>query len=200
MDVAELRYEWRVWGDTTADAATRIAELGTHRETRTSDETYLVSRVTTHVNPKIRDDVLDVKVLRRVVDGFEQWEPQPKRPFPLTSRLVFAELLMPLGVAVPALGRPSYTFPQLIDEVGTDGTIVAVDVTKRRDMYSIGTTTAEVSSVDVAGQTLRTAAIESADLPALRLVRDDVGLGGSGNTSYPKALHHVLRWNSTEEN
>ena len=74
-----------------------------------------------------------------------------------------------------------------------DGRIRAVEVHKRRVRYRIRGCTAEVSTVLVDGQPIRTIAIESEDKAAVVAAIGDVGLEGFVNTSYPRACGRCSR-------
>src|SRR5262245_32026343 len=100
------RWEWRTFGSRFGIAETRFAELKL-TGVQESDEIYLLAG--TGDNVKIRDSLMDIKVLREVnSDGLERWEPVMKQSFPLGAadmRNVFAAL----NLATPRLDRDAYT-------------------------------------------------------------------------------------------
>src|SRR5205085_12282380 len=68
------RWEWRTFGDELGEAEQRLAAMTPERVTE-SEETYLLS-VDAEASVKLRDGVLDVKLLQRVDDdGLQQWRP-----------------------------------------------------------------------------------------------------------------------------
>jgi len=70
------RWEWRSFGRHFGEAEARLAKL-TPSGIQDSDELYLLSG--TDDNVKIRDALMDIKVLREVnEDGLEQWMPVMK--------------------------------------------------------------------------------------------------------------------------
>lgn len=72
---------WRTFGSRFGIAEDRFAEL-TVGAVQESDELYLLGG--SGANAKVRDDLMDIKVLREVnADGLERWEPVMKQPFPL---------------------------------------------------------------------------------------------------------------------
>src|SRR6478609_1923585 len=78
-----LRWEWRSFGQRFGAAETYLAQL-TPSGVQESDEVYLLASHGDNV--KIRDDLMDVKVLNEVdADGLEQWEPVMKAGFPLSA-------------------------------------------------------------------------------------------------------------------
>jgi exopolyphosphatase/guanosine-5'-triphosphate,3'-diphosphate pyrophosphatase len=184
------RWEWRTFGRRFGIAESRFAEM---KETgvQESDELYLLGG--SAANVKIRDDLMDIKVLREVdANGLECWEPVMKKGFPLTQpdvAAVFAEL----KVAAPNLKRNAYTLEQFLDElIKPGGMLRPVEVWKRRVRYKVGGCTSEVTDIRADGRTTRTIAIESEDASAVVAAVASVGLGAYVNTSYPRGLSALL--------
>src|SRR5215207_37390 len=181
------RWEWRVFGPDLGAAEDAFAAL-TPGPAQDSDELYLLSAANSNV--KVRDDLLDIKLLREVdADGLERWEPVLKQGFPLPAAQVPA-VLDALGIPLPPrLAREAYTLGQLLAElVERSGQARAVRVHKRRVRYRLGGCMAELADLEVGGQPVRTSAIESDDPAAVLAAVRQVGLDGQGNTSYPRGL------------
>ncbi len=69
-----LRWEWRTFGEQFGEADARFAAL-TEERVQQSEEVYLVATAS-EANVKIRDGLLDIKLLERVdSNGLEQWRP-----------------------------------------------------------------------------------------------------------------------------
>src|SRR5512134_824323 len=82
-DAIVPRWEWRAFGAGFGAAETAFASLKPG-QVQESDELYLFSG--TGENVKVRDDLMDIKVLREVNwDGLERWEPVMKAGFPLPA-------------------------------------------------------------------------------------------------------------------
>src|SRR5689334_20296616 len=97
------RWEWRTFGDgfRTADAVFARFEPSGIQD---SDELYLVAPGDNNV--KIRDDLMDIKVLREVdSNGLERWEPIMKASFPLQPDDV-GTVMGALGLPVPEPATP----------------------------------------------------------------------------------------------
>ena len=184
------RWEWRTFGTRFGVAEARFAEL-TPTGVQESDEVYLVGGAGDNV--KIRDDLMDIKVLREVdADGLERWEPVMKAGFPLSAADV-VRTFESLRLAPPDLERDAYTLRQFIDElVVPSGMLRAVDVHKRRVRYVVGGCTSEVSDVVVDGIGDRTIAIESEDAAAVVAAVASVALDGYLNMSYAAGLAAIL--------
>jgi hypothetical protein len=193
MHTVEARYEWRVWGKRLDEIDATVRSLSACLGTQHSTETYLVSTATIAVNPKVRADRLDVKVLVATCDGYEQWQPRLKAAFPVTADLLATELFPLLGLEAPHLGRKAYSESQLIETViDPHQGWTAVRVEKHRRAYEIFGCIAEVADVTIAGQSLQTAAVESLDLDAVRAAGRRAGLEARSNISYPRMILETL--------
>jgi exopolyphosphatase / guanosine-5'-triphosphate,3'-diphosphate pyrophosphatase len=181
------RWEWRAFGEHFGAADDRFAALEPDR-IQESDEVYLLSRLVDE-NVKVRDDLLDVKELERVNrDGLEQWTPVLKASFPIPA----AELegvLARLRADTPALTRDEYTLEELLDELVRPGEdLLAVNVQKRRQRYTIGGSAAELTSLRTDVGETRTVAVESEDPELVQAARRELGLDALPNVSFPRGL------------
>ena len=184
------RWEWRTFGKRFGPAEAAFAAL-TPGGIQESEELYLLSGG--DASAKIRDDLMDIKVLQEVnADGLEQWIPEMKAGFPLPAGDV-SNAFEVLGLDLPKLDREAYTLDQLLAEViEPDGRLRPVEVHKRRVRYTVGGCMAEVSDVEVNGEPIRTIALEATDPSAVISSVSAMGLGGYVNTSYPRGLAAVL--------
>jgi exopolyphosphatase/guanosine-5'-triphosphate,3'-diphosphate pyrophosphatase len=184
------RWEWRSFERRFATAEPRLREL-TPGGVQESDEIYLLHAAGDNV--KVRDALMDIKVLRQVDDaGLEQWTPVMKQAFPLQGPDV-ARVLEALRLPVSSRSKDAYTFDEFLAEFAAPGSAIrAVKVHKRRTRYTIDGCTAEHTEVIADGRPTRTIAVESADAAAvLRAVRR-LGLSGYRNTSYPRGLAALI--------
>jgi exopolyphosphatase/guanosine-5'-triphosphate,3'-diphosphate pyrophosphatase len=184
------RWEWRTFGAHFGLAETRFARL-TPGNVQESAELYLLGG--SGANVKVRDELVDIKVLREVSDqGLERWEPIVKQPFPLLVSDA-AAVFSYLDLAAPRFARNSYTLDQFINEVvATSGLLRAVKVHKRRVRYTVGGCTSELSDIQAAGKSTRTIAIEAEDAAAVLSAVSSVGLGGYFNTNYVSGLKALV--------
>ena len=94
-------WEWRTFGRRFGIAEKHFAELAP-AGIQESDELYLLGGAGENV--KIRDDLLDIKVLREVdAAGLERWEPVMKKGFPLPKADVVS-----FFASFPPSSRPSH--------------------------------------------------------------------------------------------
>jgi exopolyphosphatase/guanosine-5'-triphosphate,3'-diphosphate pyrophosphatase len=184
------RWEWRTFG-TRFGAAEAVFRAMTPTGIQESDELYLLSGAGDNV--KVRDDLMDIKVLKEVnPEGLEQWMPIMKVGFPLAAADV-TKVFEALRQPIPQLSRDDYTLEQFRDDlVAPSGVLRTVDVHKRRVRYTIGGCISEVSDVVADGRETRTIAIESEDPAAVMAAVRSVGLGDYVNTSYPRGLADLI--------
>ncbi len=184
------RWEWRSFGRRFPSAEERLARL-TPSGVQESDEIYLLSA--SGDNVKVRDALMDVKVLREVnADGLEQWTPVMKAGFPLSASDT-AKVLDALHRSVPGGLRDSYTLEEFLEAFAGPGSgIRVVRVHKRRVRYAIDGCMAELSDILANDKSARTIAVESEDAAAVVRAVAGLGLGGYTNISYPRALAELV--------
>jgi exopolyphosphatase/guanosine-5'-triphosphate,3'-diphosphate pyrophosphatase len=186
------RWEWRTFAPRFGDVEVRMAALrpGNVQE---SDEVYLLSP-TCDANVKVRDALMDIKVLEQVnAEGLQQWRPVTKAEFPLAPDLV-ANVCDALEVA-PIQASAPMTLAALLGELAQPSRGVrAVSVHKRRQRYMVGECLAELTGLTADGKPIRSIAIESEDPDRLHAALQEIGLGQFENQSYPRGLKRLLNW------
>jgi exopolyphosphatase / guanosine-5'-triphosphate,3'-diphosphate pyrophosphatase len=185
MGTITLRWEWRTFGNEHGSAEREILAEAASQAVE-SDELYLVGSDRTGV--KLRDDLVDVKVLRDVnADGLERWEPVMKVAFPLSGEDV-ARVLDAFGLPT-RLGSAVASIEELVGALGSSGLEVrSISVHKRRTRATFHGCMAEVADLSVDGRSTRTVAIESEDAAAVIASVRAAGLEDCVNTSYPRGL------------
>ena len=188
------RWEWRAFGDHFGDAESTLARLTPYQVT-VSTELYLLSAADAEV-AKVRDGLLDVKQLQqRSDDGLEQWLPVRKTAFPLSPAEV-GEVLTDLRIEAPAsLTRTEYSLAELLQEVvKPDPSLLALEVVKRRQRYTVHGCTAELTDVRAGQASTRSIAIESEDAGLVLAAVRELGLDARANTNYPRGLKALVRF------
>lgn len=190
MTVIAPRWEWRAFGRRFGRAEPAFTAL-TPAQVQESDELYLFSG--DGENVKVRDDLIDIKILREVdAEGLERWEPVMKRAFPLPAADVSA-VFEALRVSPPRLVREAYTLDGFLAElVEPSAEVRVVRVHKRRSRYTVAGCMAELADVVADGRPTRTVAVESEDAAAVVESVRAFGLDGYRNTSYPRGLAALL--------
>jgi exopolyphosphatase/guanosine-5'-triphosphate,3'-diphosphate pyrophosphatase len=185
------RWEWRTFGDDFGSAEGTFAAMSPER-VQESDELYLLAAGEGDT-VKVRDGLMDVKHLERVnEDGLEQWLPVMKASFPLSAADV-GSALAALGVPAPDLTREAFTLDELLDElVRPNPALLALEVSKRRQRYTLGGCMAELTEVRTPRGSTRTIAIETDDAALVIAAVRDLGLESRLNTSFPRGLKELV--------
>jgi exopolyphosphatase/guanosine-5'-triphosphate,3'-diphosphate pyrophosphatase len=183
------RWEWRVFGWGFKEAEAFFAQ-GDPVDVRDSSEHYLVSDI--DANVKIRDGVLDVKVLRETDHtGLQLWVPVVKLGTPAKSTDIEAVLLQ-LGHEVDLPEGDVETIDDMLETLSVIPGSTWVGVVKRRTRYSVNRCSAEVTRLEAGGHEFLTIAVEGTDRDAIRRTVKDAGLAGYQNSSYVKGLKTLL--------
>jgi hypothetical protein len=193
MAESEPRYEFRVWGENLDLHRAQLERRATPVQAASS-EIYFVPRTTERCNAKIRDDLMDIKVLVREHRGLEQWKPTLKTPFPLDRSVISAQIFPDLESQPPQLSRPHYELGEFLKEVvETDDRIAIVRLSKTRLKFSLGKCQAEFTEVHFNNVTsCRTVAVESTYPEELLHTLGEIGLDGAENVSYIRYLRRTL--------
>jgi exopolyphosphatase/guanosine-5'-triphosphate,3'-diphosphate pyrophosphatase len=184
------RWEWRTFGSNLGAADAHFATLSP-TGVQESDELYLL--LGDGPNVKVRDDRLDIKVLRETDDaGLQRWEPILKASFPLDAEEA-GTVFEALDLAVPAVPDVGWTFEGLLSGLAaSDVRTRTIPVHKRRTRYAVGGCTAERSQVRTGDRATTTIAIESEDAEAVAAAVRTVGLEDYLNVSYPTGLTDLV--------
>jgi hypothetical protein len=184
------RFEFRAWGSQLGRFRDRLAAIATESAPHDSSETYTLSRATDTANVKIRDGLMDLKLLTEQLGRLERWRPALKAEFPLDSRTIVEQVFPNLRVATPQIARPSYTHAEFIaDLVRPNRELAIVEVVKVRRQFASQGFTAEFAEVAIdGGAASETIEIESED-PALVLrAIARLGLSSHPNINYVRHL------------
>jgi hypothetical protein len=192
MAESEPRYEFRVWGENLAQRRVILERRATPVQA-ISNEIYFISRTTERCNAKLRDDLMDIKVLVKEHLGLEQWKPTLKAPFPLDRSVIGAQIFPDLESQPPQLSRPHYELGEFLKEVvEADDRIAIVRLSKTRLKFSLGKCQAEFTEVRFNDVTSNTVAVESTDPEELLHTLGEIGLDGAENVSYIRYLRRAL--------
>lgn len=187
------RYEFRIWAETLAPLRDKLQERGAPSRSETSTETYLISAATDKCNAKIRNHLMDIKILIGTHRGLEQWKPVLKADFPLDRSVIAAQVFSSLELTVPQLSKAYYALDEFLSEViSAHPEIAVVTVSKERVQFNVDGCQAEFVSATIDSRARDTVAVESTDPDAvLRLIRT-FGIGGAPNTSYIRQIKQIL--------
>jgi hypothetical protein len=180
------RWEWRTFGKEFPAYAETLKKYG-EPGVKKSEENYILSKVSDE-NIKIREDLVDIKSLKNVKDGLEQWDPIFKEGFPIEPAKLTA-LFKVFNVPAPEFKRSSYTYEQFLDEVIVPNPLLkVVNVKKVRYIYSINGCAVELAETQFNGKPYQTACVEHIDPAVVLATVKELGLEGHENINYIKAM------------
>ncbi len=107
MDATGGRYEFRVFAQNFGLAEEIVYRYDTTGR-RQSREVYVLSAGCERKNIKLRNGLLDIKLLVRCERKLEQWRPQAKHAFPLPRQIIQDEIFPALAITAPDLKQPAY--------------------------------------------------------------------------------------------
>ena len=185
------RWEWRTFAHRFPHADAAI-EAMTPESVEESVELYFLAPGGDNV--KVRDELMDIKVLREIdAAGLQRWEPILKIPFPLgaeAARTVFEGLRRPL----PAIPPTGLGLDGIIAAagVGTTSGPRAVRVHKRRARYTVADCQAERSVFEAGGHRTSSIAVESTDPTDVLAAVKALGLPDYCNLDVPTGLRLLV--------
>jgi len=201
------RYEFRIFGNDLAAFESKIMELSPLEMTRQMDSVYMLTPYKRKNNVKIRESIMDIKVLEQEYAGLQQWNPFLVGEFPLDADVIKTVVFPALGVESPVFERKKYSLKQFISEVITvDPDLAVAYVWKTRHAYTIANCITEIAEIKANGASIKTLCIESEDPENVMKAKNLIGIGSKvENVSYPLALKRIMglttlpdEWNSLE--
>jgi len=187
------RFEFRAFGQQFDEQIKKMDELSKVERIRDIYEVYLMTVGNTKNNIKIRNKMMDIKVLLDEKAGLELWEPYMVGEFPMKTEILTSEVFPALGVEAPFFDRDKYTLEQFLKEIiKPDPDIVAVFTEKKRFAYTINKCICEVAEVLINGALIKTIAIESENVDDVIATKALLGFTEQiENVSYPLELRRV---------
>ena len=161
---------------------------GSRGELRTSGETYLVARDNLRLNTKIRNDLLDVKVLVDDRDKLERWHLQMKATMPASASDLakVPELKRALDAASAPSPLDTATLKSILARAGSP--FAVLDIQKSRNGFTFLGCMAEYAEVTWPGGGDSTVSIETVDATALINAARELGIYTRENVCYPRRV------------
>ncbi len=193
MTEIKPRFEFRTFGQgfgAVVHKMRRLSPLGGIRESR---EIYIMSKGNNENNTKIRDDLMDIKVFVTRRQGLEQWNPRMKGRFPMPAATLHSDVFPAFGVDAPEMERDDYTLEQFLSEVvEPHGSLLAVNILKRRFAFTVNEVIAEWAKVLINGALIETVCLESVHVDKILEAMKMIGVEGSENVNYLLAIKRVV--------
>lgn len=188
------RFEFRIFGNHLEECESKIKALSKKEMTRQMDSTYLLTPWKRKNNVKVREGVMDIKILEKEHNGLEQWNPFLVGKFPLNADVIKTIVFPALGIESPVFNRKKYTLEQFIDEVvSIDPDLAVAYVRKTRHAYMVGDCITEIAEITVNGASIRTICIENEDPQKVLDAKKMIGIDKNvENVNYSKALKRIM--------
>jgi exopolyphosphatase/guanosine-5'-triphosphate,3'-diphosphate pyrophosphatase len=188
------RFEFRVFGLHLEKLQTELEKITPRLLTRKMDSIYLLTAGNTKNNVKIREGIMDIKVLEQEMYGLEQWNPYLVGEFPLKSDVIKNVVFPALGIVCPVLERADYTLEQFLGEIiSVDPDLSVAFVNKVRHGYTLNECITEIAEVIVNGALINTLCIESENPEKVLAAKKKIGISNQWeNVNYPLALKRIM--------
>ncbi len=193
-EVQSPRYEFRIFGNHFEQIEQKIRQMADEEMVRSMMSVYLLASGNPNNNIKIREGVMDIKVLEDKQQGLEQWNPFLVGSFPLEAEVIKTVIFPALGVQHPAFDRNTYSLEQFINEViCVDPDLTVADVNKKRHGFLIDDVITEIAEIKVNGASLKTICIESEDPEKVLKLKSELRISQNAeNVNYPLALKRIM--------
>jgi len=188
------RYEFRIFGNNIQEYEDRINEISEKELTRTMDSVYLLTPWKRKNNVKIREGVMDIKILEKDNEGLEQWNPFLVGKFPLKAKIIKTIVFPALGVESPVFERKEYSLKQFLKEVvSIDPDLSIAYVWKKRHAYTVAGCITEIAEIKVNGTSVKTICIEAEDPLKVIEAKKIIGINKKiENVNYPLAMKRFM--------
>lgn len=188
------RYEFRVFGNNLQPIIEKIESLSEKEMTRQMDSVYLLTPWKRKNNIKIREGVMDIKILEQEFESLQQWSPLLVGEFPMEASVIKTTVFPALGVESPVFERGKYTLKQFIKEVvSIDPDLSVAYVWKTRHAYTVAGCITEIAEIKVNGTSVKTVCIESEDPNKVIEAKKILGIDSkTENVNYPLALKRFM--------
>ena len=188
------RFEFRIFGIDLGKAKEALLKLAPPTLTRQMNSIYLLTAGNTKNNIKIRDGIMDIKVLEQEYMGLEQWNPFLVGEFPLGNDVIKTVVFPALGIVCPVLGKEMYTLDEFLDEiVSSDPDLSVAFVKKIRYGFILNDCITEIAEVIVNGALINTLCIENENPDKVLEAKKMIGLDSHvENINYPHALKRIM--------
>ena len=193
MEGIKPRFEFRTWAKNFGKVEEKLYALSSCEKIRESKEIYIISAGNNENNTKIRDKLMDIKVLVQEKKGLEQWDPLMKGEFPMGATILREEVFPAFGVKMPKLTHNEYSLDLFLrDVIQPHPQIIPVQVFKRRFAFTVENCITELGEIQFNGAAQQTVAVESVDIEAILRAKDMLGLNEYENLNYLRSIKRVL--------
>ena len=190
----ESRYEFRMFGLNMETYEQNLKRMASAEKNRQMQSVYLLAAGNPDHNVKIRDGVMDIKILQDRFKGLELWNPFVVGAFPLNIDIIKSVVFPSLGVSSPELGKKTYALEEFANELITvDPDLSVAWVHKTRIGFLLNDCIAEIAEITVNGAFIKTLCVESENPDKVLETKQMLKIDDSiENVNYPLALKRIM--------
>ncbi len=181
------RFEFRIFRRRLGPEATVLAAIAGAGRLEVSCDRYVLVPGRMDVGLKIRGGRVELKRLRRIVAGLEQWHPEAGVGLPAAGRDL-APLLGAVDLPCPHAEQVFADGSELAHWLAHGRGVSDASLRKRRRFLLLADARAELGDILWNRARLGTLAVESVDADVVAALVTRLGLTGATNTSYPLLL------------
>ncbi len=188
------RYEFRIFGTDLEPYEGKLKKAAAFEKSRTMQSVYILAAGNPDHNVKIRNGVMDIKILQDEYKGLELWNPFLVGAFPLKQEVIKSVVFPSLGVSCPEMDNEEYPLNSFLRElIAVDPDLSVAWVNKKRFGYNLNGCIAEIAEITVNGAFIKTICIESEIPEKVLETKNILGIDESvENVNYPLALKRIM--------
>ncbi len=202
IQAVSARYEFRIFGQRFNFWHQRMARLSEPVPekfwSRQSSEVYLLSPRDQRHNVKLRNGMLDIKVLLKQENSLDQWDVASKTALTKGVKEIQPLLQQALAYGDLSLNEDALDELSLVAAVNDHPELLAVRVSKVRQGYRIGNCLCEYAEVLINDAKVYSLAVEAEDPVDIRNTIKQISLPEHDNISYPEAIRRIIGWRSDQ--
>lgn len=189
------RYEYRTFGHNFNETQ-RLMEKLTQPvpddlKVRVFNEIYIVSKRADNINVKIKNELLDIKILINVQNKLERWNAVTKYEFPLKKDLIIGDILPQLKTDIPVLDKDELDLQEFVSIAKRHKDLIPISIHKKRFAYLVNFTICEFADIMIGNDYLYTVAVESTDPNEVLTTVEQLDLNKLENINYIQAIKRL---------
>ncbi len=188
------RYEFRIFGTNLEPYEEKLKNSAAFEKSRKMQSVYILAAGNPDHNVKIRNGVMDIKILQDKYKRLELWNPFLVGAFPLKQEVIKSVVFPSLGVSCPQMDKEEYMLNDFLRRlVSVDPDLSVAWVNKKRFGYNMNGCIAEIAEITVNGAFIKTICIESEIPEKVLETKNILGIDDSvENVNYPLALKRIM--------
>jgi hypothetical protein len=188
------KYEFRIFDQSFSEIEKLVKQNSKKVKEQNNVDIYLLTAADSENNVKMRNGIMDMKILEETVEGFERWNQYMIGNFPMSNEIILNTVFPSLGVPAPTFSRSEYTMNQFLNElVYYDPDIFIAHTVKHHKKYLLNNCEVEITDLLINMSYIKSVCIESEDLESVKEVKKFLKISSTmENVNYPKGIKRVM--------